>query len=71
MSEPKPSLEFEAMACEEKDCANKTQYQIQFNDPWDYYVCEEHLLKHLLGTFKDYDDLPKSFVVTKFAKGTR
>jgi len=57
------------MACEEKDCANKTEYQIQFNDPWDYFdVCEEHLLKHLLDTFKDYDNLPKSFVVTKFAK---
>jgi hypothetical protein len=53
------------MACEENGCTNKTEYQIQYNDPWDFFdVCEEHLEKHLLLTFKDYD-LPKTVEVTK------
>jgi hypothetical protein len=55
------------MACIEKDFTNETEYQVQYNDPWDFFdVCEGHLAKHLLDTFKDYDKLPKSFVVTKY-----
>jgi hypothetical protein len=57
-------------ACEEPNCKTAPTFQVQFNDPWDFFfACQQHLCKLMMEEFANYteaNELPHDFVITKY-----
>jgi hypothetical protein len=53
--------------CDHIGCGKPAEYQVQFNDPWDFFfACREHLGSSIAEEFDAQAPDLKEFVVTRF-----
>ena len=49
-----------------KGCQNKALYQVQFNDPWDFFfVCADHLGKSIHEEYEAQRPDYKEFIINR------